>query len=326
VGFNNFNAGGPTSKLDVLGDVNTSTQYNIGGNRVLSLGGQVYNTFAGMNTGSNTSGLGNSFFGYGAGTGATSGSNNSFFGYFVGGIVGQGNSFFGSNVASSNQGDQNSFFGRQAGSGNTFGNNNVSVGMSAGAGNTVGGKNTFIGAFANAGSNNLTNATAIGADAQVTQSDSLVLGNGVKVGIGTTAPGRLLHVRGAGSDGFGQTDLRITGTGPVGSGITLESTGTAGRTYSLLSTADNTVGGGFPGGRLAFFDVTANAYRMVLDSSGNLGIGTVGPNAKLHVSGGDVAITNLGSGVILKAVDGPKCFRITVTNLGGLIQSEVTCP
>ena len=94
----------------------------------------------------------------------------------------------------------------------------------------------------------LTNATAIGARAVVSQSNSLVLGSiagenlapaDTSVGIGTTAPARKLHLAGVGSDGAGQTDLRITGTGQFASGITLESTGPGGRTYSLLSTADN---------------------------------------------------------------------------------------
>ena len=43
----------------------------------------------------------------------------------------------------------------------------------------------------------ITNATAIGANAVVTQSNSLVLGSGVNVGIGTTAPAAKLHVDGS---------------------------------------------------------------------------------------------------------------------------------
>ena len=62
---------------------------------------------------------------------------------------------------------------------------------------TLGTNNTIIGSSADVGSSGLTNAAAIGANAQVTQSNSLVLGsiNGVHgatantfVGIGTTAP------------------------------------------------------------------------------------------------------------------------------------------
>jgi len=98
----------------------------------------------------------------------------------------------------------NAFFGAQAGSANTSGGSNSFFGRNAGLSNTTGSSNTFLGNSADAGSGNLTNATAIGARAQVTQSNSLVLGsiNGVngatadtKVGIGTTAPGAPLDVQ-----------------------------------------------------------------------------------------------------------------------------------
>jgi len=61
--------------------------------------------------------------------------------------------------------------------------------------NTIENDNTFIGRSAN-GKGGITNATAIGANASVTQSNSLVLGNGVNVGIGTTEPQAQLHVQG----------------------------------------------------------------------------------------------------------------------------------
>ena len=90
----------------------------------------------------------------------------------------------------------NAFFGFDAGTGNTTGTHNVFLGDFAGNGNTSENNNTFIG-YDSDGVAGITNATAIGAEAQVTQSNSLVLGsiNGVnssaadtKVGIGTTAP------------------------------------------------------------------------------------------------------------------------------------------
>jgi hypothetical protein len=69
--------------------------------------------------------------------------------------------------------------------------------------NTTESFNTFVGSKAT-GVAGITNASAIGADALVTQSNSLVLGNfnrntgqtDTNVGIGTTAPKTRLHVVG----------------------------------------------------------------------------------------------------------------------------------
>jgi hypothetical protein len=110
------------------------------------------------------------------------------------------------------------------------------------------------------------------------------------VGIGTTTPNKLLHLRGLGSNGLGFGDLLVTGTGTVGAGITLESTGSGGRKYSWLSTASSADAGS---GKLAVFDVTAGAYRMVIDSTGNVGIGATSPQAKLDVRG-DVKLGSSG--------------------------------
>jgi hypothetical protein len=72
----------PQSLLDVAGNINTSTQYNIGGSRVLSVPGTA-NTFAGLSAGANTTGTHNSFFGSFAGANST-GNANSFFGLNAG--------------------------------------------------------------------------------------------------------------------------------------------------------------------------------------------------------------------------------------------------
>lgn len=71
-----------------------------------------------------------------------------------------------------------------------------------------------------------------------------------------------------------------------------------------------------------------SAYRnLVLQYvGGNVGIGASSPTAKLQVDGGDAAVTTQGNGLILRAGDGPKCFRVTVNNVGTLNTAEVTCP
>ncbi len=94
---------------------------------------------------------------------------------------------------------------------NTTGSYNTADGEEALAWNKTGDYNTALGYYAQVGSynlTNLTNATAIGAHANVTQSNSIVLGsiNGVnyatastKVGIGTAAPSNVFTIgQGAG--------------------------------------------------------------------------------------------------------------------------------
>ncbi len=62
--------------------------------------------------------------------------------------------------------------------------------------NTTGDYNTALGFGADVSSNNLSNATAIGANTVVSASNSLVLGSGANVGIGTSSPGAKLDIAG----------------------------------------------------------------------------------------------------------------------------------
>src|SRR5207253_1507680 len=73
----------PQFRLHVAGDINTTTQYNLSGSRVLSAAGSQ-NLFAGINAGTNNTGNNNAFFGSSAGTANTSGDNNAFFGSSAG--------------------------------------------------------------------------------------------------------------------------------------------------------------------------------------------------------------------------------------------------
>jgi hypothetical protein len=165
------------------------------------------NSFFGRDTGRNNgSGSSNSFFGYGAGFTNTNGSENAFFGVNAGysNTVADKNSFFGRGAGFNNTAANNAFFGHSAGYNNTTGTDNAFFGVNAGLSNTIQHNNTFIGARSN-GAGGITNATALGHRAQVSQSNSLVLGsvagvNGatasVNVGIGTPAPERQLHLKG----------------------------------------------------------------------------------------------------------------------------------
>jgi hypothetical protein len=113
---------------------------------------------------------------------------------------------YGSGTLASNTGTNNVAIGYESMYGNSSGGSNVAVGANAGYGltgpgtyaNTTGSNDTFIGYNAAPGTaTQLSNATAIGANASVTASNSLILGNSLTgVGIGTTAPQTLLTVAG----------------------------------------------------------------------------------------------------------------------------------
>lgn len=103
------------------------------------------------------------------------------------------------------QGAGNTVIGWEAGTLFPDSNDNTFVGKQSGFPNTShGSSNTLLGAYTKF-SDSVSNATAIGANASVTQSNSLVLGNGVNVGIGTTSPRYKLHVVG--------TDVRVESSG-----------------------------------------------------------------------------------------------------------------
>ncbi len=185
----NFNiAGNGTAAGTLSGNaVNATTQYNIGGSRVLSIPG-FNNLFAGLNAGNanttgsentfvgrdagrqNTTGSSNSFIGENAGLSNTTGNSNSFVGTLAGfaNTTGSENSFFGESAGQANNlgccnaffgrnagksttaadGNSNSFFGYYAGFNNTTGCCNSFVGADAGNANTTGGENTFVGVYA----------------------------------------------------------------------------------------------------------------------------------------------------------------------------------
>ena len=60
--------------------------------------------------------------------------------------------------------------------------------------------------------------------------------------------------------------------------------------------------------------------------TGSVRIGSGAAGVKLRVDSGDVALSTQGTGLILRAVDGPNCFRLSVDNTGALTTSPVTCP
>ncbi len=229
----------PTAKLAVAGSitatgdingagtlsgnvVNATTQYNIGGARVLSVAG-LNNTIVGVNANPANTGQGNAFFGTSAGANAndnfnsffgafsgqnnTTGGANSFVGYQSGGanMTGSANSFFGSLAGQSNTtanfnaffgaaagrdnstGEFNSFFGSTAGTNNTTGHRNAFFGTSAGFSNTTAPNNSFFGYAAGSsnttGNGNSVFGSAAGEENETGQNNSFF---GYQAGLETT--------------------------------------------------------------------------------------------------------------------------------------------
>jgi len=103
--------------------------------------------------------------------------------------------------------------------------------------------------------------------------------NGGSVGLGTSSPTEKLSIAGVSSF---NTGLKLSGNTVNGTGMSLENTGSGGHKFTLFSSASGlSVGaGGF-----AIYDETAAAYRLAINSTGKVGIGTPTPAAALDVFG-----------------------------------------
>jgi hypothetical protein len=154
----------PAANLDVDGNVNSASGYEIGGSSVLSIGNAAdHSLYLGIGAGiNNVQGTDNTFTGYLSGNSNDQGDENTFYGGFSGysNIAGDKNTFVGASAGyNSTTGRYNSFFGTYAGESNTVGGGNTFAGFQAGAFNTTGSFNTFYGTQAGAynrtGSNNV---------------------------------------------------------------------------------------------------------------------------------------------------------------------------
>jgi hypothetical protein len=131
----------PTRQLDVNGEINTATHYEIRDSVVLSIDG-TNNTLVGVGPGSG--GQENTIVGNLAGAGTT-GPNNTFVGYEAGvntGNQGQ-NTFLGAYAGLlNNAGSDNTFVGYDTGNSFQAGNGNIFIGWSAGNNNGTAAANT----------------------------------------------------------------------------------------------------------------------------------------------------------------------------------------
>jgi hypothetical protein len=106
-------------------------------------------------------------------------------------------------------------------------------------------------------------------------SPTMTLDSNANVGIGTLTPSTKLDVVGI---------FRVSPSNdPNVTSVILDSSGqTNGKKWALFSTHNTATEGA---GKLMFQQNTNGINAMVIDSSGNVGIGTTAPSYKLHVSG-----------------------------------------
>lgn len=264
------------------------------------------NNFFGDEAGlSNTTGTANTFVGDSAGRANVSGGESSFFGYEAGlnNTAGQ-NSFFGSSAGRDNStGSGNTFVGNAAGLLNTTGFQNTFVGTLSGLSlgnptesNTTGSDNTFVGVAARPSVGNLTNATALGAGAIVSQSNSLVLGKNVNVGIGTSAPNSKLTVVGlieTTTGGVKFPDGTIQTTASTGGGAGVSSLNGLTGNVTLAAGSNITI---TPSGNTLTIASTGGASGGILNQT------TLQTGASFNIDGNGAATTFTVNGIaVLRA-------------------------
>jgi hypothetical protein len=116
----------------------------------------------------------------------------------------------------------------------------------------------------------------------------LVIANGGNVGIGTSAPAAPLHI--SSPVGFPATAL-VSSSNTSGTWLQLANTSAGGRGWSLVSTGP---GNGEGAGNLLWYDHGGSGGRMLLTSTGWLGVNNTAPVQTLDVNGG----LNVRGGVI----------------------------
>ncbi|MBI4647072.1 MAG: hypothetical protein HY738_10905 [Bacteroidia bacterium] len=145
--------------------------------------------------------------------------------------------------------------------------------------------------------------------------------NAGNVGIGTTSPINKLTVED--STGGSETwtkGILIKNTGWSGEPAIAFNNDQTGSNYWITGINEET------SYNIAYgTSFTLPTTKFTILSTGNVGIGTMEPNSKFQVTGGDTYIQTIGNGVILRSPDGT-CYRVTVANGGGLVTTAVACP
>jgi len=164
-----------SAKLDVAGAVNTSSQYNIGSNRVLAVSPGSANLFVGPGAGQSNTNTANQNMaaGFNALLSNTAGGSNTAVGSSAlqANTTGGLNTALGSLALFSNNGSRNTAAGSAAMQANTSGNDNTATGTQALLSNNTGANNTATGSFALRTNQSGVNNTAAGAFALQNNTD-----------------------------------------------------------------------------------------------------------------------------------------------------------
>lgn len=131
------------------------------------------------------------------------------------------------------------------------------------------------------------------------------------LGLGNTAPAHKLRIEGAISS---SQEIRVATTGTVTSGFVDFFNGGGWDTVGYRGSANLVIGGYRSSQWTAVELFTAGASRLVVDGSGNVGIGTTSLLGRLTVAGGYAYVTDDGTRRLIMGPDGTGTLVGTTTN------------